>query len=80
MLMSSQKRNQYMDQCTLKRLGRLNLKDPDQETLREAKTAILKAINDDDSSQWFKMMGTTEEEVDEFAKELQRIKEEEWNK
>jgi hypothetical protein len=64
----------------IKPLDREDLKDPDPETLKKAKKAILDFIENDEPSDFFKMMGTTEEEVDEFHKELERIKKEEWSK
>jgi hypothetical protein len=64
----------------IKPLAREDLKDPDPETLKRAKKAILDFIENDEPSDFFKMMGTTEEEVDEFHKELERIKKEEWSK
>lgn len=64
----------------IKPLGREDLKDPDPETLKNAKKAILDFIENDEPSDFFKMMGTTEEEVDEFHKDLERIKKEEWSK
>ena len=64
----------------IKPLDREDLKDPDPETLKKAKKAILDFIENDEPSDFFKMMGTTEEEVDSFHKELEQIKKEEWSK
>jgi hypothetical protein len=65
---------------SIEALSPKDLKDPDPETLKKAKKAVLDFIENDEPSDFFKMMGTTEEEVDEFHKELERIKKEEWSK
>ena len=75
----TEEENPYMDQ-PIKPLDQEDLKDPDPETLKKAKDAIHKFIENDEPSDFFKMMGTTEEEVDEFANELKRIRKEEWSK
>ena len=64
----------------IKPLGREDLKDPDPETLKKAKKAILDFIENDEPSNFYKMLGTTKDEVDEFHNELERIKKEEWSK
>ena len=65
---------------SIEALSQKDLKDPDPETLKKAKKAILDFIENDEPSAFYKMLGTSKEEVDEFHKDLERIKKEEWSK